>query len=839
MSNQDRAINQAFEGLGLRAGACHPRAYAFFNELAEERRMRRLVKLNLEAGNPLFQAWLGRSEETAGDPFDVVAPLPGDKPTAGWVDSPFSSQDEAGGQIALSSDGPETTVEESSPIRFGLNSLHAWETRWVRGLGVEYATKWGVPTSILEGGPFHDADRLGARFVRQVGERDLLWSRLARKKLVTSSRELRESKSVPLAGDIPGAIRWGVPASGDPRNAFLLAQQFKLSMGTKKVLTFLTLGGGSSGGVTSNTPPKASSRGTRYLSSAVEYESSSVSPGAEIDWRASGGDFAALEWDEAHVGQAVTTASGDVEFPLSLATVARGVGSPPAFTLAAGGDWFFESLDPSCPYKRAYLGKIAAAMATTLRDAAHFSHYVPSDFVHAIEIFNEVDVRDYWVSDGAPDMRAAGAKWGRAYLHAAWNFREVLEDSEVQLWMPGMSSYNDQAMDAGKTWRDKLEFVEGFIEGIVHEATDFWYLMDVPDSDVLITALPTLLQGVDLHWYHRSASDTLHIGFLVEEIRELREAVTDALVSNLPEVVMDEFPEEFPVSVFENGWGLDNAPPAGVTSLSDAEKLEFQSWEVWRRLGGALAGNASIAGWHSWMSQAGGSFAKMGLREDTGAESDPAYDSTQRESWFAYSILSQVLGDTVYRGQMVLPAVSGRDELAKPPVGTSSQEQGMVVFEYQLSTGFGSEVGPWAYMVLRDPTVEQPTWVDFVLRATPGSVSSVEPIKVYYLGLPVVSVFGAFSLGGVESLPWHEVGATYTSKPVSPFLAYPSWKPVLYVSPVRLSWSLYEASGGGSGIGAAERLYQAPPWMDHPGKPLPGSGAGHRCSGDGRCGVDQ
>ncbi len=90
----------------------------------------------------------------------------------------------------------------------------------------------------------------------------------------------------------------------------------------------------------------------------------------------------------------------------------------------------------------------------------------------------------------------------------------------------------------------------------------------------------------------------------------------------------------------------------------------------------------------------GSNFAKMGLQEDTGAESDPAYDSTHREQWFACSILSQVLGDTVYRGQMVLPAVSGRDELAKPPAGTSAQEQGMVVFEHQLSAGFGSEVGP-------------------------------------------------------------------------------------------------------------------------------------------------
>ena len=126
-------------------------------------------------------------------------------------------------------------------------------------------------------------------------------------------------------------------------------------------------------------------------------------------------------------------------------------------------------------------------------------------------------------------------------------------------------------------------------------------------------------------------------------------------------------------------------------------------------------------------------------------------------------------------------------------------------------------------MVLRDPTVEQPTmYIDYLLKATPINAYSGGTIKVYE-GL-VMSVLGSYTGGSTTELPGGEVAAVSTSIPMSTFAVFPTWKPKLYVSSHRLSWSLVSGvrlSGGVTVSPAVGRMYAVPAWMDNPGQPVP------------------
>jgi len=123
-----------------------------------------------------------------------------------------------------------------------------------------------------------------------------------------------------------------------------------------------------------------------------------------------------------------------------------------------------------------------------------------------------------------------------------------------------------------------------------------------------------------------------------------------------------------------------------------------------RRIGGALASGAEVAGWHAWMDMQTGSFAGTGLRDDSGPDgTDPAVvdvaDSTQLWSWFVYRRLSEILGGGRLRyGHLLLPEAKDRGQLSAllEAGGPASR---LVVFEYFLT-------GPprRAYLVLVDPS---------------------------------------------------------------------------------------------------------------------------------------
>jgi hypothetical protein len=472
-------------------------------------------------------------------------------------------------------------------------------------------------------------------------------------------------------------------------------------------------------------------------------------------------------------------------------------------------------------------------MAQRLVDVSLYSPYaLPAlaDQIEAIEIFNEVDDRDWWEFAGghSPDLASMGEKWGRAFLHAAWSFRDVL-GPDVPIWLPGISSYHDVA---GKTWEDKLDFVEGFVQGMVNEARENASLLGAENAEEVYEAFPSLAQGIDLHWYHRDARSDAglrHIGFLVEEIGELRSELTTAFRDAVGDYVSDtDFGADFPISVCETGWGLDDIAPTNSDYDPTTDAETFQACEVWRRLGGALAGGAKVVGWHSWMSSGGSNFNKMGLRKDDLAMRAPASDSEPRSSWYAYLILARLLGGRVTSGSMVVPAIGGRGDLPDPGHNTPDGiAQAPVVFEYRLLDGSGVLSNQYAYLVLLDPsqlranTPYQLTAIPSVPYGPPGGIAVYSPFG--YLAQSRVD-------GSDDELPFYDVVTPvgYTI-PMMGFTVTPTLlEPRLYLSPRRLVWELQAPSTSSS---VASRLYSTPAWMDDAGSDVPMGG--ERLSGGG------
>jgi hypothetical protein len=384
--------------------------------------------------------------------------------------------------------------------------------------------------------------------------------------------------------------------------------------------------------------------------------------------------------------------------------------------------------------------------------------------------------------------------------------------------MPGIASYGDAT---GRRWPDKLAFVDGFVKGMVAEA-DRYFDVFGETAATLLGAFPSLLQGVDLHWYHRREGEMLHIGYLVFEIEELRQAVFNAVATYNTEVDSGDF-ADFPVSVFESGWGLDtskNGLPAGTSSMTAEELESFQAAEVWRRIGGALAGNADIVSWHSWMStkpSPTAQFAEMGLRLDTADTDGDASVAEQRPSWYAYALLAQLLGDRAGSGSMVLPRVGSRAAL-ESALMIDSFRAGVVVFEYQLDSGVAGLAGEWAYMVLRDPAQLSGA----CLAATPAAPA------VGLVGSYGIDSYSSYfrSSGSPTTLPVYTITPSgSTSTLCGTLFVSPTWSPVLYISSRRLFWRTCSVARLTT---ASAMLYTPPAWMDDCNEPIQG---GKDCGG--------
>ncbi len=657
---------------------------ALIRDRFEVLRTRRGLELALGTPGSQWQRSLVSAAEE--DDAPVLVPLP---PAGGF--------DEDAEDTAT---GPRGPGPFPSTKRLGLNNLHDRTYEFDTSSGsVGPQVQYGN-----DGDPLEDSGRnLGARVVRHIGGLDLLWSSLAPRGTISSNEELLLGASVPASGSTPSLADL-VHDRPNPLRGALNADLFAAMLtdahdaGLKVILTLLTYGGGSS-----QTSAHPAGSGWELCRDGGDTASALAPPDLDVDGTLS--QVLRLDWKEDHRG---ATLDGN-PFPTD-GTVA-----------GAACDFHEEHLDVSSSYKRSFVAEYAEHVGTLLSRVNGLLPVPLSDILEAVELFNEVDTRNYYETDG----RRGAEWWGRAHAQGAWALRQALDAesdlADVRLLLPGVAGYQEGASAVPHDWSNKLDFVEEMVDVVVDELTN--ELGAEPDE------VEDHLQGLDYHWYHRG-DGLRHIAYLAVEVRELKDAVARGWAG-----------ADVPITVFESGVSAlltgsgDDRPPWAGSSWSAADQEAFQAREVWRRLGGALASPAVIAGWNAWMSGAGGHFTGMGLRVDDQASPVDAYP---RPSYQAYQGLASALGDKVVSGRVVNPAVTPATTrvelaaiLASPAVAHGELSPHLVVFEYELDDpGFG-----YAYLVLRDPTdpdtsVAREVTVDYLSAAGAVEEVATEPTSV-------------------------------------------------------------------------------------------------------------
>lgn len=600
-------------------------------------------------------------------------------------------------------------VPDTTPGKYGDGSLATNPTKKFglnQILPYEYEDGPGGATTKYGDGPgqLTDAKALGASFIRQHGQRDLLWGTL------TST-----TTSIPRSAGLAALIN-------SPTNVARVSELFgELIANEIKVrFTFLTLGGGGSN--------------TIYSDPIGQFEDGSVS-----DQR----------WSSAHLDK---SADG-YEFNYLDGYLDPG---------DSADNWYLDSLDLRSGYKRYYLSLIAAEVATLLNSAiSTFPGRVLGDVIDGIEIFNEVELRNHILVGGSVSWPYTALYWAWAYKSCAEAFYANLS-STVPILLPGLSSYNDAA--PGKRWSDKIEYLDKFLTFLEGYAS----ALDLP--------IQTIASGIDYHWYHRATDEHRHIGYLLAEVDELKTLLVGHGIADPT------------LTVFEGGVAVESdfvpvLMADGVPTATTIDPDHFQAHEVWRRLGGALASHASIAGWHDWMSRdiatTMGSFALMGLREDGGVNTDPASAATPRYSYYAFQRLASRLSRVV-SGRMRLPIATSRSAL-----DAASADDYLVVFEYDLEPG---HVHSYAYLFFYDPCgpangahVTASGTSDWVPTALLVETVPYRPSASYgggSLTLPTGS--GAFHYDSTISLP-------------TTFKVYRADPPVLILSRGPISWGYVDA----------------------------------------------
>jgi hypothetical protein len=683
------------------------------------------------AGRVGFEELMGRGQDTAGtqrrrrDPEANAGNGPGEVPLPGLGEN---APERAPGLWHL---GEGRTQGE--PVRFGLNFLHTYWESFVSG---------SVVPSIKYGGdaaPYADAGELGATIARQVGLRDLMWALVAYDPMNWHTLQTGQEVGLNVATQL-SALR-----PDGSKNYLWLSEALAAAhaAGVKVLLTF-------------------GSMGAEHVE--VEHDPLPPRPGSG-SWEPTVTDRAGnpyalnpqliytMDWHPDHLGRSLD----GVEFPVPL----HGATLP-------GADWHMKSLDVSSPYKRGYLRKIAVAVGNLLQQVhAHLQSTLSislSDVVEGIELFNEVEHGSQYARTALIPIAADPAslthpgatsttisfraieivepyessyRWGQACFQAAYGLRTVLDaladGDEIKIRLPGICSYSEGIND---TWEYRLSSLKGLVTGFVDEAVS--YLSDRRygpgwSEPEILAFLPRVLQGIDYHWYHtrRFVDDEhiQHIGHLVCELARIEETLLAAVDAAWTEATRrtETVLGSFPVSVMESGTPAttESDSPGHIVFVPPGMGLEeFQAFEVFRRLGGALASGAHILGWHSWMANNSGAFAGHGLRDDTGDEMTPPEEEPQRPSWFAYRRFTSLLSCTA-RGSMVLPKVADRDALVS--FLASGDVHPFVVFRYEgtfSAPPLGTTGRPvtglrYAWLVLRDPSVPTPgvlrllaTWRD-------------------------------------------------------------------------------------------------------------------------------
>ena len=369
---------------------------------------------------------------------------------------------------------------------------------------------------------------------------------------------------------------------------------------------------------------------------------------------------------------------------------------------------------------------------------------------------------------GQGDAWSSVWPWGEAWLQGVGPIKDALEAAGVTLpiFLPGMAGYYEDKTERGDQSRHSFSYAITFLRLFV------WWI-----EVLLVTyedmTLGDLVSGMNYEWDHRSVAKSTdevdggarlgprHIGWLYSEIEDIKDALAFDVDLDIPVFVLDTG-----ISVTDKDEFLPSWMP-------DYE--EFQAYEVWRRLCGAVAGGARAAGWQAWMSSFNtndGTRLKiehytMGLRNDDLDKSDFAALAEPRPSWVAYQRLCSLLGE-VTSGKFVHPVGiadygfhSDTGETRNP-----TADENLVIMHFRYRTEDGAAAHAWIIIV--DSTAsENDAWeVRGEWSSTPGSFErlSTFPRSISAAtggsetDLPIVSA--SFAVYAATTLP-----VTYSIRP--------------------------------------------------------------------------
>ena len=352
---------------------------------------------------------------------------------------------------------------------------------------------------------------------------------------------------------------------------------------------------------------------------------------------------------------------------------------------------------------------------------------------------------------------------------------------DTSIFLPGISSYDiseddidQEDLNYSKTWSWKINFFREFVKRFADN-----FAKDYPGFS------PSMLAScVDYHWYHRTTKSTgktptlgpQHITRLVWEVGQIRAALDAVGMTSTA------------VSVFESGVSSlfetdDYVPP-------DVSMEVWQAREVWRRLAGAKAAGAIVAGWNSWHSSSADSSSEwygLGLRQDDTTTNKVVAISYQKLSWFSYSRLTSVL-QAVTSTAVVLPT--------NVPVDSDSPiEDDAIVVEFSGIIGnhttqiSSTGIYAYAYLVMMDQwrgsssndliakphDEEETSWVEVQTISTSHGETSTGP------SLPNSSPMYFPVLETETNVPAHGVVVLCTGQPR------------LFLARKKLDWSIYSS----------------------------------------------
>lgn len=425
----------------------------------------------------------------------------------------------------------------------------------------------------------------------------------------------------------------------------------------------------------------------------------------------------------------------------------------------------YELLNIEVPYQVDYLTYMAEGIGRLLRSAATTlsgEGIDIGDVIAGLELFSGISDRNVvpieeWRWD-VGDPLASADYWAAAWWRCAKALYDDLatDGRLLPFYLPGFVSYYERLNDSGSTEsRNSHSYMMAFFEAFVAKL-QILYAMDTAQYGGPFLA--DVVRGVNYQWDHRAVAqveppngggDRLgprHIWHLYREVALVRESL-DAL--SLPDVQ---------IVVLDTGISVTDADEFCPAWMSDPE--EFQAYEVWRRLSGALAAGARAAGWDAWMATRDTLTAVhdhdegygKGLREDGWPVTEPAALAVPRESWIAFQRFTELLGG-ITSGGFVHPTFGVHAEFVP------RDEDHLIVLRFRLGL---TSAYSHAYVILIDPGA--PSHAAWHIRAEwAGSAGTLvrfdtesrvrsPPSGGDILALPEVVAY--FPSSSEETLPW-------------------------------------------------------------------------------------